>query len=108
MDIRYQHDLRRVPVVGTVPTGRQKSIHLSANLIVFDKKSEFARRQRLPPLKQRAGAEKLRARISEKAPTTKEPTSGANRSTPTERKILTKLVILRRPGDTYALEACQQ
>ena len=38
LDIRYQHDLRRVPVVGTVATGRQKSIHLSANLIVFDKK----------------------------------------------------------------------
>ena len=36
LDIRYQHDLRRVPVVGTVPTGRQKATHLSANLIVFD------------------------------------------------------------------------
>ena len=37
LDIRYQHDLRRVPVVGTVATGRQKSIHLSANLTVLIK-----------------------------------------------------------------------
>ena len=36
VDIRYQHDLRRVPVVGTVTTERQKSIHLSANLKVFE------------------------------------------------------------------------
>ena len=49
----------RVPVMGTVAAGRQQSIHISANLRVFDTSYKFSGRQRLPPLKHRAGAHRI-------------------------------------------------
>ena len=61
-----------------------------------------------PTLRHCAGAAKKRFQKRKKEPTTKEPGLGANRSTPTEQEILTKLVILRARDGRVALEACQQ
>ena len=61
-----------------------------------------------PTLRHCAGASKRRVPNVKKEPTTKRPGLRGNRSTPTERKILTKLVILRAREGSDALEACQQ
>jgi hypothetical protein len=61
-----------------------------------------------PTLRHCAGASKRRVPQVKKRANNKKTGLAAHRSTPTERKILTKLVILRAREGSVALEACQQ